>query len=128
MIKPKKLQPGDKVATVSLSWGGPGTFPHRYEAGKSQLQAEFGLTVVEMDHTMRDDSWLQANPQARADDLMAAFADPAISRLHELSRGIPRRITQLADLALVAAAGEQRQQVDAEVVESVFHELSVIEV
>jgi muramoyltetrapeptide carboxypeptidase LdcA involved in peptidoglycan recycling len=78
MIKPKKLQPGDKVATVSLSWGGPGTFRHRYEAGKRQLQDEFGLTVVEMDHTLSDASWLQANPQARAGDLMEAFADPSI--------------------------------------------------
>ena len=34
MMKPKKLQPGDKVATVSSSWGGPGAFPYRYEAGK----------------------------------------------------------------------------------------------
>jgi muramoyltetrapeptide carboxypeptidase LdcA involved in peptidoglycan recycling len=31
-----------------------------------------------MDHTLRDASWLQHNPQARADDLMQAFADPAI--------------------------------------------------
>jgi len=46
MIKPQKLHPGDKVATVSLSWGGPGTVPHRYEAGKQQLQDEFGLVVV----------------------------------------------------------------------------------
>jgi len=78
MIKPRKLQPGDKVATVSLSWGGPGTFPHRYEAGKQQLQNEFGLTVVEMPHTLRDACWLQAHPQARAEDLMLAFADPSI--------------------------------------------------
>ena len=78
MIKPKKLQPGDRVATVSLSWGGPGTFPHRYEAGKRQLQDEFDLTVVEMAHTLSDAAWLQANPQARADDLMEAFADPSI--------------------------------------------------
>jgi muramoyltetrapeptide carboxypeptidase LdcA involved in peptidoglycan recycling len=78
MIKPQKLQPGDKVATVSLSWGGPGTFPHRYEAGKKQLQEEFGLTVVEMPNTLRDADWLHRNPRARADDLMAAFADPSI--------------------------------------------------
>jgi muramoyltetrapeptide carboxypeptidase LdcA involved in peptidoglycan recycling len=31
-----------------------------------------------MDHTLRDASWLQHNPQARADDLMQAFADPSI--------------------------------------------------
>ena len=65
---------------------------------------------------------------AQAGRESSVFADPAVTRLHELSRGIPRRITQLADLALVAAAGEELQQIDAEVVESVFHELSVIEV
>ncbi|MGB2897271.1 MAG: S66 peptidase family protein [Anaerolineales bacterium] len=75
------LQPGDKVATVSLSWGGPGTFPYRYEAGKYQLQHEFGVMVVEMPHTLRDASWLQQNPQARADDLMQAFNDPSIKAI-----------------------------------------------
>jgi type II secretory pathway predicted ATPase ExeA len=64
---------------------------------------------------------------AQAGRQSSVFADPAVARLHELSRGIPRRITQLADLALVAAAGEELQQVDAEVVESVFEELSVVE-
>ena len=78
MIKPQKLHPGDKVATVSLSWGGPGTVPHRYEAGKQQLQDEFGLVVVEMPHTLSEAGWLHRNPQARADDLMAAFSDPSI--------------------------------------------------
>jgi len=78
MIKPQKLQPGDKVATVSLSWGGPGTIPHRYEAGKKQLQDEFGLIVVEMPHTLKDAGWLHRNPQARAEDLMLAFSDPTI--------------------------------------------------
>ena len=81
MIKPKKLQAGDRVATVTLSWGGPGTFPHRYEAGKRQLEEEFRLTVVEMDHTLRDDEWLHRNPEARAQDLMEAFADPSIKAI-----------------------------------------------
>jgi muramoyltetrapeptide carboxypeptidase LdcA involved in peptidoglycan recycling len=81
MAKPIKLQPGDKVATVSLSWGGPGTFPHRYQAGKRQLEDEFGITVVEMPHTLSDAAWLQGNPQARADDLMQAFADPSIKAI-----------------------------------------------
>ena len=81
MMKPKKLQPGDKIATVSLSWGGPGVFPYRYEAGKRQLQDEFGVTVVEMPHTLSDASWLQRNPRARADDLMQAFADPSIKAI-----------------------------------------------
>jgi muramoyltetrapeptide carboxypeptidase LdcA involved in peptidoglycan recycling len=78
MIKPQKLMPGDKVAAISLSWGGPGTFPHRYEAGKQQLEKEFGLTVIETVHANKDALWLQNNPKARAEDLMAAFADPSI--------------------------------------------------
>ena len=78
MIKPRKLQPGDTVAAISLSWGGPGTFPHRYEAGKRQLQDEFGLKVVETAHVLRAAEWLYKNPKARAEDLMNAFADPSI--------------------------------------------------
>jgi len=56
------------------------------------------------------------------------FAEPAVARLHELSHGIPRRVAQLADLALVAGAGRELQQIDADVVESVYRELGVVEV
>ena len=58
----------------------------------------------------------------------AVFAEPAIARLHELSHGIPRQVRQLADLALMAGAGRELRQIDADVVESVYHELSPIEV
>jgi muramoyltetrapeptide carboxypeptidase LdcA involved in peptidoglycan recycling len=78
MIKPRKLNSGDKIATVSLSWGGPSIFPQRYQVGKQQLQDEFDLQVVEMRNTLRDANWLAQNPKARADDLMQAFADPSI--------------------------------------------------
>jgi muramoyltetrapeptide carboxypeptidase LdcA involved in peptidoglycan recycling len=78
MKKPKKLQAGDTIAAVTLSWGGPNVFPHRYEAGKKQLEKTFGVKVVEMPHTLSDNHWLMENPRARADDLMQAFADPAI--------------------------------------------------
>ncbi len=78
MQKPHKLHPGDKVAAVSLSWGGPGTFLGRYAAGKKQLQDEFGLQVVETRHALSEEDWLKRNPRARADDLMEAFADPSI--------------------------------------------------
>ena len=78
MIKPPKLNPGDKIATVSLSWGGPSVFPQRYQVGVQQLQKEFGLQVVEMPNTLRDADWLARNPKARADDLMQAFSDPSI--------------------------------------------------
>ena len=81
MIKPKKLQAGDTVAAISLSWGGPGTFPHRYEAGKRQLQEEFDLKVIETPHALRDAVWLHKNPKARAEDLMDAFTEPSIKAI-----------------------------------------------
>jgi muramoyltetrapeptide carboxypeptidase LdcA involved in peptidoglycan recycling len=81
MLKPRKLEPGDKVAAISMSWGGPGTFPHRYEAGKRQLQEEFELTVVETHHALCSADWLEHNPRVRADDLMEAFADPSIKAI-----------------------------------------------
>jgi muramoyltetrapeptide carboxypeptidase LdcA involved in peptidoglycan recycling len=80
-IKPKKLRSGDKVAAISTSWGGPATFPHRYEAGKRQLQEALGVTVVETRHAMRSAEWLERNPQARADDLMEGFADPSVKAI-----------------------------------------------
>ena len=78
MIKPRRLRRGSRVAAISLSWGGPGAFPHRYAAGKRQFEAEFGATVIETEHALRAPEWLAKHPKARAEDLMAAFADPTI--------------------------------------------------
>ena len=77
-IKPKMLRPGSRVAAISLSWGGPGTAPYRYEIGKKQLEEEFDVTVIETAHALREADWLSKNPKARADDMMAAFADDTI--------------------------------------------------
>lgn len=52
------------------------------------------------------------------------FAPQAVDRLQQLSRGIPRSISQLADLALVAGAGQNLAQIDAGVVEAVYQELT----
>jgi muramoyltetrapeptide carboxypeptidase LdcA involved in peptidoglycan recycling len=78
VIRPRKLQGGDRVAAVTLSWGGPGQIPHRYQAGKRQFEQEFGVEVVETAHALRDPEWIRRNPAARAEDLMQAFADPSI--------------------------------------------------
>jgi type II secretory pathway predicted ATPase ExeA len=53
------------------------------------------------------------------------FDPPAFERLHALAHGIPRRVSQLADLALLAAAGRELQQIDAELIEAVSTELGV---
>lgn len=49
----------------------------------------------------------------------------ALARLHQLSGGVPRRVLQLTDLALLAAAGQNLDAVDVTTVEAVYQELSV---
>ncbi len=48
LIKPKRLNRGDRVAAVSLSWGGAGDrdILWRYEVGKRRLTEEFGPLLV----------------------------------------------------------------------------------
>jgi muramoyltetrapeptide carboxypeptidase LdcA involved in peptidoglycan recycling len=71
---PPKVRPGDRVAVLSPSWAGPGVFPDVHEIGMRVLREEFELEPVEYPTTRLVD----ASPQARAHDLMAAFADPSI--------------------------------------------------
>ena len=63
MIKPKRLRPGSRIAAVSLSWGGPGAFPHVYAAGKRQFEGEFEVTVTEAAHACAIPSGLLAIPR-----------------------------------------------------------------
>ena len=102
MIKPCMLAPGQKVAAVTLSWGGPGAFPHRYAAGKRQFEERFGLTVMEMPHALADPAWIARNPQARAADLMQAFADPEIAGIIATIGGDDSiRLLRYLDLAVI---------------------------
>ncbi|WP_391204020.1 S66 peptidase family protein [Psychrobacillus sp. L4] len=80
LIKPKMLQVGDKVATISLSWGGAGEsdLKWRYEQGVERLEKVFGLEVVAMANSLKGGDYLYENPKARAEDLMNAFKDPTI--------------------------------------------------
>ena len=80
LIKPQKLNRGDKVATVSLSWGGAGDsgLLWRYNVGKKRLEEEFGLKVVEMSNTLKGTDYLYKHPEKRAADLMEAFGDKSV--------------------------------------------------
>jgi muramoyltetrapeptide carboxypeptidase LdcA involved in peptidoglycan recycling len=80
LMKPKKLQPGDRVATVSPSWGGAGDpgLRWRYEQGVKRLEEVFGLDVIPMPNSLKGSDYLYQNPQARAEDLMTAFKDESI--------------------------------------------------
>ena len=101
-IKPKILRPGSRIAAISLSWGGPGTVPYRYQIGKQQFEEEFDVTVVETAHALRDADWLAKNPEARADDLMTAFADDTIDGIISTIGGEDSiRTLQHLDLELI---------------------------
>ncbi|MGC4005965.1 MAG: hypothetical protein QM811_23735 [Pirellulales bacterium] len=57
----------------------------------------------------------------------APFSADAVRKLHALCGGVPRRITQLANLALLAGAGRNVQRIDADMVESAWSELGLAE-
>ena len=80
MIKPKRLKRGDKIAIVSLSWGGLGDagLIHKYYIAKERLERDFGLEVVVMPHALKGSEFVYAHPELRAKDLMDAFSDPSI--------------------------------------------------
>lgn len=102
LVKPKALKPGDRVATISLSWGGAGQFPDRYQQGKRQLQTTFGVEVVETRHALQSAQWLYEHPQARAQDLMQAFADPTIKAIISTIGGEDsNRILRYVDVGII---------------------------
>lgn len=83
MIKPKRLKKGDKIAIVSLSWGGLGdeVFLHKYKLAKERLENDFGLQVEVMAHALKGSAFISAHPDLRAKDLMDAFKDPTIKAI-----------------------------------------------
>ncbi|HDR4511769.1 LD-carboxypeptidase [Bacillus anthracis] len=83
LIKPKRLQAGDIVATVSPSWGGAGDsdIRWRYEQGVKRLEEVFGLTVIPMPNSLKGSEFIYNNPQARAEDLMTAFKDTRVKAI-----------------------------------------------
>ena len=89
LIKPARLRTGDKVATVSLSWGAAGdpNIRWRYDLGKRRMEELFGLQVVEMPHTLAPTQYVSEHPEARAADLMEAFSDTSIKAVFNVIGG-----------------------------------------
>lgn len=81
MIKPKILKKGDKIAIVSLSWGGLGDekLIHKYYIAKERLENDFGLEVVTMPNALKGSEFVYNHPELRAKDLMDAFKDKTIN-------------------------------------------------
>lgn len=83
MLKPKRLKKGDKVAIVSLSWGGLGDkeLIHKYDIAKKRLEEDFGLEVVCMPHALKGSEFVAQNPELRAKDFMDAFKDDSVDAI-----------------------------------------------
>lgn len=69
-----KLVPGDRVAVLSPAFAAPAVAPELHDQALRRLEELTGVVPVEYPTTRR----LDASPQARADDVNAAFADPQI--------------------------------------------------
>ena len=74
LIKPRRLEKDDLVATVSPcnGWAGDSRTKWKYELGASRLR-ELGLRVAAAPNSMRGSEYLSNNPEARAEDIMWAF-------------------------------------------------------
>ena len=82
MIKPKRLEQGDKVAIVSLSRGilGMPFCKHELDIAIRRLE-EFGLVPVIMPNSLKDIDYLHEHPEERASDLKKAFMDDEIKAI-----------------------------------------------
>lgn len=82
MIKPKKLNKGDKVAIITLSRGllGMPFCKHELDLGIERLK-EFGLEPVVMKNSLKDMEYVAEHPEDRASDLKDAFMDQEIKAI-----------------------------------------------
>lgn len=76
--KVKRLERGSRIAIVSPSSGAGQMFPHIYDKGIENLRKHLGFEIVEMPTCRKSSDWLYRNPEARAEDINAAFADKSI--------------------------------------------------
>ncbi|MGL3149607.1 S66 family peptidase [Microbacterium sp. A82] len=74
MLTVPKLVPGDRVAILSPAFAAPAVAPEIHEQALRRLTELTGLIPVEYPTTRQ----LDASPEARAEDVNAAFADPSI--------------------------------------------------
>lgn len=115
---------------------------------RQDTSADLGLTVVlatdprrllhlgrrlvdAVDLQIELESWEPADTSAyletslaRAGAEQALFDGAATERLHELAQGVPRRISHLAELSLLAGAGRGLPRIDVATVESAYRELA----
>jgi type II secretory pathway predicted ATPase ExeA len=100
-------------------------------ASKPEGVSKLGGRILELAELRVElDAWDPVDTQSYVESALklaggaaGAFEPEAVRRLHELADGVPRRVNQLADLALLAAAGRKLPRVDADTVAGVSEEL-----
>ncbi|WP_367378091.1 S66 peptidase family protein [Enterococcus gilvus] len=103
MKKPKRLQSGDTIATISLSsgLGGDSNILWRYNQGKKQLK-DLGFNVVELTHSLQGSDFIYSHPEARAQDLHDALLNPEIKGIISIIGGLDSyRIFEYLDLNII---------------------------
>lgn len=103
-------------------------------AGQGVRISRFGRRLLELAELRIDlEPWSEQDTLAylrwaltQAGCTKPLFTPDAMRQIHAFSGGIPRRVKQLADMALVAGAGSELETIDVEVIEGVFGELGVI--
>lgn len=80
LIVPKKLNPGDTVAFISLSGGRAGDpdMIKRYQTGKNRFEEIFGVKVVETPNALKGNTFIFEHPEKRAEDLHWALTNPEV--------------------------------------------------
>ena len=80
LIVPKKLNPGDTVAFISLSGGRAGDpdMIKRYQNGKNRFEEIFGVKVVETPNALKGNTFIFEHPEKRAEDLHWALQNPEV--------------------------------------------------
>ncbi len=102
-VRPRRLSPGDTVAVVSPSWGGPSAFPHVFDHGLAVLRG-WGLEIREYPSTRAPADELRRDPALRARDVNLAFADPGVRALITSIGGDDSiRLLSLLDADVIAA-------------------------
>lgn len=83
LIKPKRLNAGDNIATVSIShgWAGDNNILWKYELGKKVLHDRYELNVIAAPNSMKGSKYLSENLKARAEDLMWAFENKEVNAI-----------------------------------------------
>ena len=89
MIKPKKLNKGDKVALVSLSSGlfGDETNKARLDRAINNLKNLLEIEPILMPNALIGSREVYEHPELRAKDLMDAFKDDSIKGIFSLTGG-----------------------------------------